>query len=203
MLECVYFCLSCASPQNSDAASSQPLPPPAYVGGLSTPLPHTHMQVIAFDAFCVAIQRDVQNILAMHDNSQCACGSICTGPGATTGGNVPVVRDLTYQPEATTQQPTPNSSLHTATDVGPGLDKQRENQPPPPQQQRWSSSRSSLGSRADASVSRSSLHIDVCAASTAQQPPIATDLQSPAGPAGGMSTSESRTCLLSAHTHRE
>jgi hypothetical protein len=57
------------------------------------------LQVIAFDPFCVNVQRDVHNILAMHDNRQCSvCAARSVGWGST-GGLVPVVRDLTYTPE--------------------------------------------------------------------------------------------------------
>lgn len=72
---------------------------------IAVPVTVLTLQVIAFDAFCVNVQRDVHNILAMHDNRQCSVCAVQSVGWGSTGGLVPVVRDLTYTPQQTAAAP--------------------------------------------------------------------------------------------------
>lgn len=186
-------------------------------------------QVIAFDKFCAAIQRDVNNILAMHDNSQCSVCAQHRGGWGSTGGLVPVVHGLTAaqppaSPVASTGAPkvTLGSNASTRVSIGSNASGGQSHQrvlagvgPELP-----ATATNGTVEAAVAAQSRSSLHLQMDALSAQQdlqqqlQAQAAAQLQSqlqqqqqePAVAVVGVRPSDSKTCLLSeglSHSHRE
>lgn len=187
--------------------------------------------VIAFDKFCAAIQRDVNNILAMHDNSQCSVCAQHRGGWGSTGGLVPMVQDLTTAPP-------PASPLASAAAAGPrvslgsnaasrvsmgsnagggGQSHQRVLSGVGPVLPAAAATIGTVEAAAAAPQSRSSLHLQVDAlgrqqelqqqfqaqaAAAAAQVQLQPPLHGPEGAVAGVRSSDSKTCLLSeAHSH--
>lgn len=183
------------------------------------------LQVVAFDTFCSAVQRDVQNILAMHDNSQCPCCAASQPGGAAAGatavggggGNVPVVRGVTYHqaaaaPSSKTSFPPTAAAVLPVPWATPQSHRQAAEQPElvlpagvlvPDGVPAASEVVVSMPAQAASVLPQQSAQNRQYGLTGAQEQQQQQVLASSVAPAGLLKASDSQVCLLSGHSHRE